>query len=269
MSPDHLACLVLLLLAAGLTAWVVSYMRQPPFTPVEWVVYFLSFLLSQFLWRTTRNRMLPVAATQGAVVVANHRSSVDPFFIQRAVGARRVHWMVAREYVNLPAFGWFLKMGQVIPTNRGGVDTAATKQAIRYLRNGGLVGMLPEGRINMSSEFLLPVRPGAIWIALKAGVPVVPCYIEGAPFDKVAHSPLLMPARVKVVIGEPLEIAASCEKPEDPACVGQIMLQCMREIARLAGQDDCEPRLAGKRWKPTDTELQQAMRDSDRRRSSG
>ena len=35
--------------------------------------------------------------------------------------------------------------------------------------------------------------------------------------------------------------------------------RCMRRVTRLAG----------KRWKPTDTELQQAMRDSDRRRSSG
>ena len=42
--------------------------------------------------------------------------------------------------------------------------------------------MLPEGRINTTDEFMLPVRPGAIVVALKAGAPIVPCYIEGAPY---------------------------------------------------------------------------------------
>ena len=265
MHPDVLACAVLLLLAAGLLTWAVSYLRQPPFTPLEWSVYFASFLLARLLWRTSRDRMLPVEQGCGAVIVANHRSSVDPFFIQQAVGPRRVHWMVAREYISIPAFGWFLRMGQVIPTNRAGIDTAATKQAVRYLKNGGLVGMLPEGRINMSSEFLLPVRPGAIWIALRAGVPIVPCYIDGAPYDRLPHSPLWLPARVRVKIGMPINVAPQDGSVHDAADAGELMLQCMREIARLSGREGYEPRLAGRRWKPTDEELDAAMKESERR----
>jgi 1-acyl-sn-glycerol-3-phosphate acyltransferase len=94
------------------------------------------------------------------VIVANHRSSVDPFFIQ-VVAPRAVHWMVAREYCEHWAFRWFLRTCEVIPVSRGGIDTAATKQAIRLARGGGLIGMLPEGRINMTEEFMLPARPGA------------------------------------------------------------------------------------------------------------
>jgi hypothetical protein len=33
------------------------------------------------------------------------------------------------------------------------------------------------------------------------------------------------------------------------------MLEVAKEIARLAGQEDFEPQLAGRRWKPTDEEL--------------
>ena len=32
---------------------------------------------------------------------------------------------------------------------------------------------------------------------------------------------------------------------------GEIMLRIMSEIAHLAGRDDFQPKLAGRRWKPT------------------
>jgi len=35
---------------------------------------------------------------------------------------------------------WGFRILQSIPVNRGGVDTAATKQAIRLLKRGGLRG---------------------------------------------------------------------------------------------------------------------------------
>src|SRR5262249_58010729 len=83
-------------------------------------------------------------------------------------------------------------------------DTAATKAAIRLAARGELIGMLPEGRINMSEELLLPARPGAALVAIKARVPIVPCYIRGAPYRRYPWSPLLMPACVEVRFGQPL-----------------------------------------------------------------
>ena len=94
---------------------------------------------------------------------------------------RITHWMVAREYCESWPLSWFFRTVEAILTGRGGVDTKAVKQAIRYASEGGLVGMLPEGRINTTDAFLLPGRPGAALVALKARVPVIPVYIEGAP----------------------------------------------------------------------------------------
>ncbi len=58
---------------------------------------------------------------------------------------RRVHWMVAREYCEHPVFGLILGAAQVIPTNRSGMDTAATKAAIRLTKAGRLVACFPRG----------------------------------------------------------------------------------------------------------------------------
>ncbi len=82
--------------------------------------------------------------------------------------------MVAKEFCVHPAMSWFFNTMQAIPVNRRGVDTAATKLAIRYASQGDLVGLFPEGRINDTGALLLPGRPGAALIALKARVPVVP-----------------------------------------------------------------------------------------------
>jgi len=231
----------------------------------QWILYQLAYGLTRGLWHASVDRELPLQPGQGAVIVTNHCSSVDPFFIQLAVGSRKVHWMVAKEFVEHPAFGWFLRRTEAIPTNRAGIDTAAIKQAIRYAAAGELVGMLPEGRINMSDDFLLPVRPGAALIALRAGVPLIPCYIQGAPYNKMPYSPFFMLARVHVHVGEPVDLSRYRQQESEPDAAAQLTLKAMGAIARLAGRHDFEPTLAGRRWKPTPEELAQAMANSDRR----
>jgi 1-acyl-sn-glycerol-3-phosphate acyltransferase len=223
-----------------------------------------AYLLCKFLWRARWLNEPPLAKGQGGVIVCNHRSSVDPFFIQTATG-RKIHWLVAREFCEHPAFRWFLSACEVIPVGRGGVDTAATKAAIRLAASGELVGMLPEGRINMSEQFMLPARPGAALIALKAGVPLVPCYIHGAPYRRYPWSPLLMPARVEVRFGQPINMAEFRGREAEEGIMKDITRQVMKAIAELAGHADFEPQIAGRHWKPTEKELEVAMAAAERR----
>jgi 1-acyl-sn-glycerol-3-phosphate acyltransferase len=180
---------------------------------------------------------------------------------------RKVHWMVAREYCEHPAFGWFLRACEVIPTNRGGIDTAATKGAIRIVSRGGLMGMLPEGRINMTDEILLPARPGAALVALKAKALIVPCFIRGAPYRRHAWSPFFMPARVEITFGEPIDLSEFHEREGESGVVQEIMHRVLRALATLGGQPTFEPKLAGRNWKPSQEELNAAMDEADRRRA--
>jgi 1-acyl-sn-glycerol-3-phosphate acyltransferase len=232
---------------------VIAFVRSP-FTPAQTLLFVLALLLVRLLWRAKLPGWLPLEPDQGAVVVSNHRSSIDPFFIQ-VCSDRPVHFMVAREYCEHPAFRWFLKTCGVIPVRRGGVDTASTKAAIRIAAENGLVGMLPEGRINMSQDFMLPVRPGAVLVALKAGVPILPCYIEGSPYNGTPWSPLLMAARVRVVFGKPMDLEDFRDRTDEEGLVAELMVRVAKEIADLAGRHDFQPQLAGRRWRPTNEEL--------------
>ena len=193
---------------------------------------------------------LPVAADEGAVIVCNHSSGVDPLVIQLCTD-RVVHWMVAREYYRNAARCSYAFQATCtsIRVNRAGVDTAATKLAIRLAQQGGLVGLFPEGRVNMSSELLLPGSPGAALIALRARVKVIPCYVRGVPYDGTALGSLFMAGKAHVTVGEPIDLSTYYGREMDKTVLEELTKRFLIEIAKLAGVADFVPRLAGRHWK--------------------
>ena len=143
---------------------------------------------------------------------------------------------------------WFFRIAKNIPVKRGGVDTSATKQAIRYAKEGGLVGNFPEGRINITHSLLLPGRPGAALIALRARVPVIPCYISGSPRAATVLGTLFTPAKARLVVGRPIDLSSFYDRAEEREAHEEVTKLLLVEIAKLAGREDYQPRLAGRHW---------------------
>jgi 1-acyl-sn-glycerol-3-phosphate acyltransferase len=249
MNPNQASLVFLLAAALAPWGWAIWALRRSPYTPWQSFWYFINVLYARLLWRAEVPRNLPVGSEQGAIIVANHRSSIDPWFVQLAAG-RVVHWMVAKEYFDVPLVGTLLRVTEAIPTRRGGQDTAATRAAIRYASSGQLVGILPEGRINVTDQLLLPGRPGAAMIALATRVPLIPCYIHGSPFRGTVWSPFVTPAHVRVAFGPPIDLDKFRGEGRDPRIAAEVTLHLLKEIARLAGRDDFQPQLAGRRWLP-------------------
>ena len=210
------------------------------------VAWTLAAMLTLFLWRTRLRRRAPQLPT-GAVLIANHRSSVDGFFIQMACSCP-LGFMVAREYIDYPLFGALLRFLDVIPAGRKGMDTGATKRAIREASGGRWVLMFPEGRLNVTENFMQSVRPGAIMIAIRSGVPVVPCYLENLQFSDKLLSPFYTFGQVTVHVGKPIDVAALAKGSTDRNVLAEITHLCLSEIAKLAGNTDWEPQLAGRDW---------------------
>jgi 1-acyl-sn-glycerol-3-phosphate acyltransferase len=228
--------------------WLAVWFYRSPLTPSQSLLSALNSLVTRCLWRATVVGRLDLPPGQGAVIVCNHRSSIDPTFITLGI-PRLVHWMVAKEYCEQPAFRWFLSTCEVIPTSRAGVDTAAIKAAIRYAQSGGLVGIFPEGRINETEELMLSGHPGTAMIALKARVPVVPCYLSGSPYDGRPWGALLMTAKVRLHIGKPIDISAYYSRVADRRVLEELTGRFMSAIAELAGRKDFQPQIAGKNHK--------------------
>ena len=286
MTPFALAFLFLVLaVLLSIALWLL--LKPGKYTPWQRIQYAPIYLMARYLWRVEIYQQDPNTGSwersanliadfeellesssdkseakpnvprcgtckhQGAILVANHRSSVDPCFIQLASGDR-VHWMVAGEYFKVPIVGLLLRSFQCIPTNRGGVDTASTKQAIQMARRGCFVGMFPEGRINRTHDAWMAVRPGAAIVALRAHVPLVPVWIEGARMGTSVISPLFMPARVKVYLGKPdswgLEQLDLCDGRSDREIADEWIRRVLGECVQKASGRSHNIQLAGAKW---------------------
>jgi 1-acyl-sn-glycerol-3-phosphate acyltransferase len=249
LATTALAIGVLTTLGLILVAVIVAQVRNSHYTAAQSAIYGLNYVVSRILWRAEVQGRIAIPFGQGAVLVCNHNGPIDPAFIQLMTGRRVVHWMVAKEYCEHPLLRWFFHTCEAIAVGRGGIDTAATKMAIRYAQEGQLVGLFPEGRVNRGPDILLPGRPGATLIALKARVPVIPCFLSGSPYTGMILGPLVTPAKVKLVIGEPIDISAYYGRENERQVLEELTLKFLREMAKLAGQPDFQPKLAGRFYK--------------------
>ncbi len=247
-----LAVLVMLAVAASPAIIFVAWYRRVGHPWDLFLFYVLDMLYTRLLWRTRIvGGPFPVPDDGGAVVVSNHRGPIDPAFVNLA-SRPWVHWMVAKEYFAWPLVGGVLRGLRCIPVGRTGVDTAATKQAIRLVKEGGFLGMFPEGQLNATDDLLLPGRPGAALIALKGEVPVIPCYLEDTPNDGTTLGFLWPPARAVVHIGPTIDTTPYLRRLEQGDEIKEVQVDLTRhllcEIAALAGVDDYQPQIAGRRW---------------------
>ena len=90
----------------------------------------------------------------GALLCANHTRTNDPLFIAYALGWHyQIHVMAKEEIMHWPFIGWVLKHGGIFGVKRGKADVAAIKTAMKYLKDGELLLMFPEGTRHQDGEF--------------------------------------------------------------------------------------------------------------------
>jgi len=92
----------------------------------------------------------------------------------------------------------------------------------------------------------------AALVALKARCPVVPCYIHGTPYDGTTLGCLLTPARVRLEIGEPIDLSPYFGREGEREVLDELTLRFLAAIAQLAGRPDFHLQLAGRFYKPDD-----------------
>ena len=112
------------------------------------------------------------------VVAANHFSHLDPPVVGAVIG-RPIRFLAVDE---LQGVSWLLNrtisVFGSIPLTRTGVPLGAMRTALARLAAGDVVGLFPEGtRVNAWGD--LEPKRGAAWLALRAGVPLVPVALKG------------------------------------------------------------------------------------------
>lgn len=152
-------------------------------------------LLMKVLFRWQVEGLERFPASGPVLVCANHTSYWDPPMVGVAL-PRPVHFMAKEELFGIPVFRTWLRAVGAFPVRRGTADLSSFRQALTLLKEGKVVGIFPEGTRNRSGK-LLPAHPGAAYLAVSSGAPVVPVAICGRyrPFS-----------RIRVRVGTPLDL---------------------------------------------------------------
>lgn len=138
------------------------------------------------------------------VLTCNHIGLFDGPILS-AVAPRAVHALIKREMFEGLGGRLFGALGQ-ISIERMVVDPFAVKQAVRVLRDGGVVAVYPEGTRGRGD--VAHSRLGTAYLAMVTGAAVVPVAHLGTRLDgESIHAVPHRGTRIDVVFGEPLRPA--------------------------------------------------------------
>ena len=208
------------LLLAGVAAvvllwftWTVWRDRGPGDTPVIALIRRVNAVYTYVFHGIRRPPDDPLPRGGPAIVVANHRSGIDPLVLN-ACTRRRIRFLIAREYYQITGLFMIFRKIQVIPVRRDGSDLAATRHALRALREGHVIGIFPEGGIRDKLEDSLApeeserdeFKDGASLLALRSGAPLISAYVDGTPPNDSVLAAFFTPTRSRVVFGTPFHL---------------------------------------------------------------
>ena len=164
------------------------------------------------------------------IIVGNHRSVLDviPSIL---ITDKPVHFMAKKELFKKGFMKWFTKKSECIPVSRDGTDVRAIMQAIKYIKEGSVVCIFPEGTRNKTQEMFLPFKSGAAALAIKTKTPVIPMVqIKKIRFFRAMH----------IYYGEPFEFTEFYDKKlsqEDFDAADLILRQKLEECYFKLNED--------------------------------
>jgi 1-acyl-sn-glycerol-3-phosphate acyltransferase len=140
-----------------------------------------------------------------AIIVINHLGDADAVVIYSVI-PRPIEALAKIELYDLRFYGWFIHTYGVIWVHRGRPDRRAIRAALYGLAEGRIIGLAPEGRESLTGS-LEEGTQGAAYLALKAGVPVVPIAVTGTENERIydgLHHWRRTP--VTVTVGKPFRL---------------------------------------------------------------
>ncbi|MBP0448198.1 1-acyl-sn-glycerol-3-phosphate acyltransferase [Kitasatospora sp. RG8] len=201
--------------------------------------------LARGIWRPTIEGLENVPRKGGVILASNHLSFIDSVVIPMTA-PRRVHFLAKAEYFTGPGLkgalsrGFFEAIGAV-PVERGTYRSAqaSLESALEILEDGKAFGIYPEGTRSLDGR-LYRGKTGVAWLALTAGVPVVPVALEGPEQILPVGKRVPRVRKVTVRFGEPLHFDELHGQARSLKARRQVTDEVMRAIQELSGQEVAE-----------------------------
>jgi 1-acyl-sn-glycerol-3-phosphate acyltransferase len=162
---------------------------------------------------------------EGAFIFCgNHRSYLDPP-IMVITCPRKMRFMAKEELRKNGLFGFLCYAYNAIYVKRDSKDIGPLKEALKELKNGGCIGIFPEGTRNGMEKNEGKVKNGASYMSLKTGAKLVPVGIKGGekPWQKLT-----------IEYGKPLDFSEMLKDKSAKDLEDYVSEKLMEEIIKLS-----------------------------------
>jgi 1-acyl-sn-glycerol-3-phosphate acyltransferase len=139
-----------------------------------------------------------------AIYCVNHQSAMDipVLFVNLPVQFR---FVAKRSLFNMPFMGWHLRRSGHIAVDRDRPRQAmiSMKRVAQEIKEGKSVLLFPEGHRSRDGH-LLPFKAGSFYIAILAGVPIVPITINGTSKVLRPDTYHVRPGQTEMIVHPPI-----------------------------------------------------------------
>jgi len=202
-----LFALILLIITPVFATVALLSSGQPPHRRYRWIggwttlaMWFIRHLLG-IRHRVIGAENLPA---QSSVVLCKHQSAWETIALQRILPP--ICFVLKRELLRIPFFGWGLARMPVIAIDRAAGKDALTQvvdQGRVLLDEGFWVVIFPEGT-RVAPGTTRRYKPGGAWLASHTGVPVVPIAHNAGEFWR-KNAFVKQPGEIVVSIGPAID----------------------------------------------------------------
>ncbi len=165
------------------------------------------------------------------VVVSNHSSYMDIPVLYDALPLE-LRFFAKKGLFSIPLLGWHLRRAGHLPVIRGDARASlkSMSEGAKLIRARRIsVLLFPEG--GRTETGIRSFKEGAAYIAIKAGVPIVPVGLVNMRSVLPMHSLRLRAADVEVNIGEPIDTSAMSARDRE-----RLNEMLEERVAALAGE---------------------------------
>ncbi|MCL5124432.1 MAG: 1-acyl-sn-glycerol-3-phosphate acyltransferase [Deltaproteobacteria bacterium] len=173
----------------------------PAFRIMRWWAILISFLMGlKYSIYGTEN----IRSGQSYIITPNHQGNADILALVVNLPLR-FRWVIKRELLRIPVFGWALAGTGAIAIDRSDREKAveSLNKAKDKLSKGWSMLIYPEGTRTADGN-LLPFKKGPFMIAVQTGLPILPVASNGAFKILPKKTIAFRPGRITLTVGEPI-----------------------------------------------------------------
>ncbi len=133
-----------------------------------------------YRWRVTGREHL--AQLPAAISLCNHVHTLDCVMLACALHQRQLLFLSLPQNLKLPLAGWFVRLLGGVAVPRGAAEYRAFYRRLApEFAAGRFLQIYPEGWLQPRCPQLREFHPGAFQLAVRFGVPVLPCVLRQLP----------------------------------------------------------------------------------------